>query len=79
MVGISTTPSAPQKKKQVILEFKICPKKQVILPYLESARACKNKLESNMANNSGKHGHFTFLLICPKTSRMTCFLGWREY
>jgi len=37
-------------KKQVILEFKICPKKQVILPYLESACACKNQLVPNMGN-----------------------------
>ena len=37
-------------KKQVILGFKICPKKQVILPYLESACACKNQLVPNMGN-----------------------------
>ena len=37
-------------KKQVILEFKNCPKKQVILPYLESACACKNQLVPNMGN-----------------------------
>ena len=29
--------------------------------------------------NRGKHGHFTFLLICPRIHRMTCFLGLREY
>ena len=37
-------------KKQVTLGFKICPKKQVILPYLESACACKNQLVPNMDN-----------------------------
>jgi hypothetical protein len=40
------TPSVP--KKQVTLEFKNCLKKQVILPYLESACACKNQLVPNM-------------------------------
>jgi len=35
-------------KKQVILDFKICPKKQVILPYLESTYACKDQLVLNM-------------------------------
>ena len=30
-------------KKQVTLGFEICPKKQVILLYLESACACKNQ------------------------------------
>ena len=34
----------------VILRFKICPKKQVTLPYLESACECKNQLVSNMDN-----------------------------
>ena len=29
--------------------------------------------------NRSKHGHFTFLLICPRNSRMTCILGRREY
>ena len=38
-------------EKQVTLAFKICPKKQVILPYLESASACKNQLVLNMDNN----------------------------
>ena len=40
------TPSVP--KKQVILGFKICPRKQVILLYLESACTCKNHLLPNM-------------------------------
>jgi len=37
-------------KKQVTLGFKICSKKQFILPYLESACACKNQLVPNMDN-----------------------------
>jgi len=37
-------------KKQVILGFKICPKKQVIFLYLESAYACKNQLVPNKDN-----------------------------
>ena len=37
-------------KKQVILGFKICPRKQVILPYLESVCACKNQLLPIMGN-----------------------------
>ena len=28
--------------------------------------------------NRGKHGHFTFLLICPRIPRMSCILGRRE-
>jgi len=42
------TPSVP--KKQVILGFKICPRKQVMLPSFESACACKNQLVPNMGN-----------------------------
>ena len=42
------TPSVP--KKQVILAFKFCTEKQVILPYLESAYTCKNQLVLNMDN-----------------------------
>ena len=41
---------------------------------MESACACKNQLVQNIENR-GKHGHFTFLLICPKIYRMTCFFG----
>ena len=37
-------------KKQITLGFKNCSKKQVILPYLESACACKNQLVPNMDN-----------------------------
>jgi hypothetical protein len=37
-------------KKQVILRFKICPKKQVTLPYLESACACTNQLLPSIGN-----------------------------
>ena len=37
-------------KNKVILGFKICPKKQVILPYLESAWTCKNQLVLNMGD-----------------------------
>ena len=37
-------------KKQVILGFKIYPKKQVTLPYLENACAYKNQLLPNMGN-----------------------------
>jgi len=40
-------------KIQVILGFKIWPKKQVILPCLESACACKNQLVPNMVNKQG--------------------------
>jgi hypothetical protein len=63
-------------KKQVILGFKIYPKKQVILPYLENACTCKNQLVPNMGKNRGKYSHFTFLLICPRISRMIFF--WME-
>ena len=65
-------------KKKFILGFKICPRKQVIFHYLESACGCKNELLPNMINR-GKYGHFTFLLICPKISWMTWILGQREY
>jgi len=37
-------------KKQVILGFKFCPKKHIILPYLESAYACKNQSAPNKDN-----------------------------
>jgi len=37
-------------KKQVIIGFKICPQKQVILLYLESACTCKNQLVPNMGS-----------------------------
>ena len=49
LVEIRHTPSVP-KKKQVTLGFKICPKKQVTLSYLESVCACKNQLVLNMGN-----------------------------
>ena len=38
----------------VILGFKTCPKKQVTLPYLESACACKNQLVTNICNKYGQ-------------------------
>ena len=34
----------------VILGFKICPKKQVTLLYIDNACACKNQLVLNMDN-----------------------------
>ena len=37
-------------KNHVTPGFKIYPKKQIILPYLESACACKNQLMLNMGN-----------------------------
>ena len=45
-------------KKQAILGFKICPKKQVILLYLESACTCKNQLLLNMDNKQGQTWSF---------------------
>ena len=48
-ISILNTPSVP--RKQVILGLKICPRKQVILLYIESAFACKNQLLPNMGYN----------------------------
>ena len=47
-VNLLSTPSV--LKKQFILGFQNCRKKHVILPYLESACACKNQLLPNMGN-----------------------------
>ena len=67
------TPSVP--KKLVILEFKICPKKQVILPYLESACACKNQLVPNMDNKQGQTQSFYFFVNLPQNSQDDLFFG----
>jgi len=47
---VTTNIYSLRPKILVILGFKICPKKQVTLPYLESACACKNQLVPNMDN-----------------------------
>ena len=49
-------------KIQVALGFKICPKKYAVLPYLESASACKNQFVPNMANKLGQTWSFYFLV-----------------
>jgi len=45
-------------QKKIILGFKTYPEKQIILPYLQSICACKNKLVQNM----NKYGHLTFFI-----------------
>ena len=47
-------PYSLRPKILVILGFKICPKKQVTLLYLESTCACKNQLVPNMGNKDGQ-------------------------
>ena len=60
-ISILNTPSVP--RKQVILGLKICPRKQVILLYIESAFACKNQLLPNMGYNK-KEGNMVILPSC---------------
>ena len=62
-------------KKQVILGFKICPKKQVILPYLESACACKNQLVPNMDNIQGQTWSFYLLVKLSQNSQDDLYFG----
>ena len=62
-------------KKQVILGFKICPNKHVILPYLESVYACKNQLVPNMGSKQGQARSFCPFVNLSQNSQDDLFFG----
>jgi hypothetical protein len=62
-------------KKNDVLGFKICPKKNDILLNLACLHVHVGMQQLRQINRDNR-GHFTFLIICPKISRMTFF--WTE-
>ena len=64
-------------KKKSFWDSKFIPKNKSLYPIQKVHVHVRINYYQIQVTNRGKHGHFTFLLICPKISRMTCILGRR--
>ena len=60
-------------KKHVTLGFKICPQNKSSYPIQKVHVHVRINQCQIWIINRGKHGYFTFLLICPRIPTMTCF------